>query len=105
MPATNSVILGAIAIGLTTVANLFGAKVVALLNNIGVVVELVASVFLIIFFFAAAVRGPQVILRTEGHATGSSLGVPGALPGLVPPGRGRTRRGCHPDGAAPAARC
>jgi urea carboxylase system permease len=77
--ATNSVILGAIAITLTTAANLLGSKVVALLNNIGVVVELVASVFLIIFFFAAAVRGPGIILHTEGHTAGSSLGVPGAL--------------------------
>ena len=77
--ATNSVILGAIAIALTTAANLLGSKVVALLNNIGVIVELVASVFLIIFFFAAAVRGPGIILHTEGHTAGSSLGVPGAL--------------------------
>src|SRR6202453_3784841 len=72
--ATNSVILGAIAITFTTAANLLGSKVVALLNNIGVVVELVASVFLIIFFFAAAVRGPVIILHTESHTARSALG-------------------------------
>jgi urea carboxylase system permease len=77
--ATNGAILGAIAIALTTIVNLFGPRLVALINNIGVVVELVASVFLIIFFLAAAVRGPQIVLHTEGHAAGSSLGTPGAL--------------------------
>jgi urea carboxylase system permease len=77
--ATNGAILGAIAIALTTIVNLLGPKVVAVINNIGVIVELVASVFLIIFFFAAAKRGPQVVLNTEGHAAGNSLGAPGAL--------------------------
>jgi urea carboxylase system permease len=77
--ATNGVILGAIAIALTTVVNLLGPKVVAIVNNIGVAVELIASVFLIIFFFAAAKRGPQIILHTEGHTAHTSLGTPGAL--------------------------
>lgn len=77
--ATNGVILGAIAIVLTTLINLLGPKIVAIVNNIGVVVELVASVFLIIFFFAAAKRGPQIITHTEGHTVGSTLGTPGAL--------------------------
>ncbi|MEV6010123.1 APC family permease [Streptomyces sp. NPDC051976] len=77
--ATNGVILGAIAITLTTIVNLLGPRVVSVINNVGVAVELVASVFLIIFFFAAAKRGPQVILHTEGHTAGSSLGTPGAM--------------------------
>ena len=77
--ATNGAILGAIAIVLTTIVNLLGPKVVAIVNNIGVIVELVASLFLIVFFFAAAKRGPQIVLHTEGHAAGNNLGTPGAL--------------------------
>jgi urea carboxylase system permease len=77
--ATNGAILGSVAIALTTVVNLFGPRLVALINNIGVVVELVASVFLIVFFFAAAKRGPQIVLHTQGHADGNGLGTPGAL--------------------------
>lgn len=77
--ATNGAILGAVAIVLTTVVNLLGSKIVAVINNIGVVVELVASLFLIVFFFAAAVRGPQIVLHTEGHTAGAALGTPGAL--------------------------
>jgi urea carboxylase system permease len=77
--ATNSVILGAIAIVTTTIINLLGPKLVAIVNNIGVVVELVATVFLVIFFFAAAKRGPQIITHTEGHTVGATLGTPGAL--------------------------
>ncbi|NJC73255.1 amino acid permease [Planosporangium thailandense] len=77
--ATNGAILGTVAIALTTIVNLLGPKVVAVINNIGVVVELVASAFLIIFFFVAAKRGPQIVLHTDGHAAGNSLGTPGAL--------------------------
>ncbi len=77
--ATNGVILGAIAIALTTIVNLIGPRLVATINNIGVIVELVGSIFLIIFFFAAAKRGPQIIMHTEGHTAGASLGTPGAM--------------------------
>lgn len=55
--ATNGAILGSIFIMLTTVLNSLGAKVVSFVNNVGVVVELIATVFLIVFFFAAAKRG------------------------------------------------
>lgn len=77
--ATNAVILGAVFIVLTTVVNLMGTRIVALVNNIGVVVELVASAFMVVFFFIAAKRGPQIVFHTEGHEAGNSLGVPGAF--------------------------
>ncbi|RLV49739.1 amino acid permease [Nocardioides mangrovicus] len=77
--AANGVILGVIAIVLATIINCLGVKVVSIVNNIGVIVELVASVFMIVFFFVTAKRGPQIVFHTEGHGHDAGLGVPGAL--------------------------
>ncbi|GAS86672.1 APC family permease [Mycolicibacterium brisbanense] len=77
--ATNGVILGAIAIVVATVLNSLPVRVVSLVNNVGVIVELIASVFLIVFFFFAAKRGPQVVFDSVGHGHDNSLGLPGAM--------------------------
>ena len=77
--ATNGVILGSIAIVIATVLNSFPVKVVSLVNNVGVVVELLASVFLIVFFIVAAKRGPQVVFDSVGHGHDNALGLPGAM--------------------------
>jgi urea carboxylase system permease len=77
--ATNGAILGTIFIVLTTALNSLGARVVSFVNNVGVVVELIATVFLIVFFFAAAKRGPQVVFESLGHGDGTSFGLPGAM--------------------------
>lgn len=77
--ATNGVILGSFFILATTVLNVLGVRVVSLVNNVGVVVELVAVTFMIVFFFAAAKRGPQVVLDSLGRGSENDLGLPGAL--------------------------
>src|SRR3954451_14646270 len=77
--ATNGVILGTIGIVLATIVNCLGVKVTSIVNNIGVVVELVASVFMIIFFFIKAQRGPSVVLHSYGHGTDISGGLFGAM--------------------------
>ena len=77
--ATNGVILGAITILATTTISILGVKVISLINNIGVCVELVATVLLIVLLLFNVKRGPQVVLHTNGAATHNSLGITGAL--------------------------
>lgn len=77
--ATNGVILGSIAIVVATVINSLPVKVVSLVNNFGVIVELIASTFLIVFFFVSAKRGPGVVFDSLGHGHDNGLGLPGAM--------------------------
>jgi amino acid transporter len=77
--ATNGVILGAILIILTTIINAAGSRAFSIINNIGVTVELVASVLMIIFLALHIQRGPQVVMQTQGTGAGHSLGYVGAL--------------------------
>jgi urea carboxylase system permease len=77
--ATNGVILGTIGIALATVVNSLGNRVAAFINNLGVSIELIAAVFLILFFFASAQRGPQIVTQDVGRGAENALGLPGAL--------------------------
>lgn len=77
--ASNGVLLGTAGIILATVVNALGNKVAAFINNLGVSIELIAAVFLIIFFFAAAQRGPGIVTQDLGHGESNALGLPGAL--------------------------
>ncbi|WP_377644964.1 APC family permease [Oryzobacter terrae] len=77
--ATNGVILGACGIILATIVNALGNKVAAVVNNLGVSVELVAAVVMIVGFFFAAKRGPQVVLDDLDRGSANSLGLPGAM--------------------------
>jgi urea carboxylase system permease len=77
--ATNGVILGSIGILLATLVNSLGNKVASFVNNLGVSVELIAVVFLIIFFFARAKRGPEVVFTDLGRGAENALGLPGAM--------------------------
>lgn len=77
--ATNGVILGAIMIAGVTVVSLLGTRVVKVVNNIGVSVELIAVALLIVFFLFHAKRGPQVVMQTNGTGAGYHLGYLGAL--------------------------
>jgi len=77
--ATNAVILGSIMIVLTTAISLMGTRMISLVNNIGVSVELISVVLLILFFVLHARRGPGVVLDTNGTGTSHSLGTLGAL--------------------------
>ena len=77
--ATNGVILGILGIALATVVNALGNTIASFINNLGVSIELIAAVFLIVFFFAAAQRGPQVVTEDLGRGAENALGLPGAL--------------------------
>ena len=51
----------------------------AQINSSGVFIELVAAVLLVVAFFLAATRGPDVVLETQGRGDGRDLGYLGAF--------------------------
>ncbi|EMY33823.1 amino acid permease [Arthrobacter crystallopoietes BAB-32] len=75
----NGVILASIMLAMTTAISLMGAKIRAFVNNVGVVVELVATVVLIVAFLLNSKRGPQVAFETNGTEANFSSGYFGAL--------------------------
>lgn len=77
--AVNGVILGAIMITLTTIIILMGAKARALVNNVGVTVELVGVAVLVIVFLVHAHHGPGVVFHSNGTGHSYGLGYGGAL--------------------------
>jgi urea carboxylase system permease len=77
--ATNGVILGTIMIAGTTLVSLLGTRVVKIINNIGVSVELIAVALLVVLFLVHAKRGPGVIMQTNGTDAGLHLGYLGPL--------------------------
>ena len=64
--ATNAIILGWIVLVITTVINSVAVKVMALVNAIGVTMELVGATLLIIALFSRTERGPGIVLDTSG---------------------------------------
>jgi urea carboxylase system permease len=75
----NAVILGSIMLVLTTAISLMGTKIRAFVNNVGVVIELVATVVLIVAFLLNSKRGPEVAFQTNGTEANFSDGYFGAL--------------------------
>lgn len=75
----NAVILGSLMLVCTTVVMLCGTRIRALVNNIGVIVELVASLALIVLLAFHAKRGPAVVFETNGTENNYSTGYIGAL--------------------------
>ncbi len=73
--ARNAVLLGCVLIGLTTMINAAGVRLLARINNVGVVAELLGVTLLIILLLARARRGPMVLfqIQTPGR-TGSGAG-------------------------------
>jgi urea carboxylase system permease len=62
--AKNAVILGLGLIVATTVINIIGINVMAKINNVGVMVELIGASLLIVLLLFNAQRGPQVVFDT-----------------------------------------
>ena len=56
--AMNAILLGSILIVISTLVNAKGIKLLALINNIGVIAELVGIIFLIVLLFLSRVRSP-----------------------------------------------
>jgi urea carboxylase system permease len=77
--AKNAVVLAVLLVVFTTIINMIGVKVMALINNIGVMVELVGATVLVIVLAIHAKRGPGVILHTNGTGNGVTMGYFGAF--------------------------
>jgi urea carboxylase system permease len=75
--ARNAVFLGCLLIALTTIINAAGVRLLAVINNIGVIAELVGVTLLIALLAAHARRGPAILFETGGRGAGSPLGYLG----------------------------
>ncbi|MFI5459798.1 MAG: amino acid permease [Isosphaerales bacterium] len=75
--ARNAVLLGCLLIALTTSINLVGVRLMARINNIGVVAELVGVAVLVALLATRIRRGPAVLFETQGRGDGQSLGYLG----------------------------
>ncbi|MFT4043138.1 MAG: amino acid permease [Gordonia sp. (in: high G+C Gram-positive bacteria)] len=77
--AVNAVILGAVLIAFTTAINAWSVRLMALINSIGVFVELIAAVLIAIILACNITRGPQIFFSTNGYGAGESGGYLGAF--------------------------
>ncbi|WP_371741914.1 APC family permease [Herbiconiux sp. VKM Ac-2851] len=75
----SAVIWGTILVVFTTVVNAVGVTLMARINSIGVMIELVAAVLLVVVLAANAVNPPSVLVETEGFGTGMPGGYAGAF--------------------------
>lgn len=75
--ALNGVLLGCVLIGLTTLLNAVGVNLLARINNIGVLSELAGVLLLIVILALGAVRGPAVVLDTQGRGSDQPFGYCG----------------------------
>ena len=77
--AKNAVVLALLLVVFTTIINMIGVKVMAFINNIGVVIELVGASVLIVLLLFHAKRGPSVIFQTNHTGDGRTFGYLGAF--------------------------
>ena len=77
--AKNALILGAILVAFATIINMLGVRVMAMINNIGVIAELIGSTVLVILLIFHFHRGPGVVTNTLGTGAGHSWGYFGAF--------------------------
>jgi urea carboxylase system permease len=75
--AKNAVLLACILIAFSTIINAIGVGLLATINNLGVFTELIGVAVLIILLGAHAVRGPDVLLVTQGRGEGQIGGYLG----------------------------
>ena len=77
--AQNALLLGGILVCITTVINMLGVKIMARINNFGVLAELIGSSVLIILFLFHLHHPPSVIAHSHGYGAGHPWGYFGAL--------------------------
>jgi urea carboxylase system permease len=77
--AKNAIILGAILVVFATIINMLGVKIMARINNFGVIVELIGATILVVLLIFHFHRGPAVVTQTLGTGAGHSWGYFGAF--------------------------
>ena len=75
--AKNAVLLGCILIAATTAINAVGVRLMARINNVGVIAELVGVTLLIALLAVRLRRGPAILVETQGRGGGHALGYLG----------------------------
>jgi urea carboxylase system permease len=71
--AQNAVVLGLMLLVITTVINVVGVRLMAVLTSVGVVIELLGVAALVVALFFHAERSPSVVLTKEGATSGAYL--------------------------------
>jgi urea carboxylase system permease len=77
--AQNALLLGAILVVFGTVVNMLGVKVMARINNFGVMAELIGASLLVVLLIFHFTRGPGIVFHTLGLGTGHKWGYFGAF--------------------------
>jgi urea carboxylase system permease len=77
--AKNGLLLGFIMVGLTTLINCLGVRILSTINNVGVAAELIGATGLIILYMIHIQNGPSVLFQTDGTGAGHKWGYFGAL--------------------------
>ncbi len=77
--AKNAVVLALLLVLFTTIINMIGVKVMAIINNVGVLIELIGASLLVIFLAFHIERGPGVITHTNNTGAGVTFGYFGAF--------------------------
>ncbi len=77
--AQNALLLGAILVVFGTVINMLGVKIMARINNFGVMAELIGASVLVILLIFHFTRGPGVVFHSLGLGKGHSWGYFGAF--------------------------
>ncbi|HEY3729191.1 MAG TPA: amino acid permease [Solirubrobacteraceae bacterium] len=77
--AQNALLLGAILVIFGTLVNMAGVKIMARINNFGVMAELIGASLLVILLIFHFARGPGIVFHTLGLGAGHSWGYFGAF--------------------------
>jgi urea carboxylase system permease len=77
--AQNALLLGAILVIFGTVINMLGVKIMARINNFGVMAELIGASLLVVLLIFHFVRGPGIVFHTLGLGAGHKWGYFGAF--------------------------
>jgi urea carboxylase system permease len=77
--AQNALLLGAVLVIFATIVNLLGVKVLARINNFGVMAELIGASILVILLIFHFTRGPGVVFHNLGLGAGHKWGYFGAF--------------------------
>ena len=77
--AQNALLLGAILVVFGTIVNMLGVKIMARINNFGVMAELIGASILVILLLFHITRGPGIVVHNLGLGAGHSWGYFGAF--------------------------